>query len=240
MSDRRSPWPSLICTFRILLGNNATAAGTRPVTAKPTARPVTVGSRCSGKALLVPVEMPAIHASPQHLATARWVPSPPRTTSAFTPAATIARVAAKVSSTVPVTGVSVNSRRGNSAWPSRRSRARLRTRCRRMPPFSGIISTLDTPHAPSDAMTLNTVLARSPIGMPVALAVTRRMSVAATGFAITPTVAVGSGIRRACIRRTGSSPGTGSPGPAASVPCNRGGRPAESGTARGRGRRGRR
>ena len=56
-----------------------------------------------------------------------------------------------------------------------------------MPPLSGIISTRVTPQAPSAAITRSTVLARSAIGMPAALAITRRMSVAAAGLAITPT-----------------------------------------------------
>ncbi len=80
-----------------LLKTNAWIAGTCRVTASPTASPVTVGSRCSGKALLVPVEMPARGTEPHSLTTARCVPSPPSTTIAATPAWRMSREARSVS-----------------------------------------------------------------------------------------------------------------------------------------------
>ena len=89
----------------------------RPATARPTASPVTVGSRCSGKALLVPVEMPASGTFPQAEATARCVPSPPSTTMAEAPAAHMAAAARRLSSTVPVTRMSTKESSGNSISP---------------------------------------------------------------------------------------------------------------------------
>ena len=71
-------------TSRRLLEAKATFAGTRPLATRPAARPVTVGSRWSGNALLVPVDMPAMGTSPHSRTTARWVPSPPSTTMAAT------------------------------------------------------------------------------------------------------------------------------------------------------------
>ena len=51
--------------------------------------PTVVGSLNFGKALLVPVETPAIGTPPQAETTARCVPSPPKTMIADTPASRI-------------------------------------------------------------------------------------------------------------------------------------------------------
>lgn len=88
---------SLIATSRHLFPTKASATGTMPVAASPTARPVIVGSRISGKALLVPVETPAIGMSPHSDTTTRWVPSPPNTTMAATPISRIMRAAVALS-----------------------------------------------------------------------------------------------------------------------------------------------
>ena len=85
--------PSLMLTSSSLLGASACAALSRPVAYSATAMPVMVDSRISGKALLVPVDRPAIGMSRHSRTTARWVPSPPSTTMAATPAARIRRAA---------------------------------------------------------------------------------------------------------------------------------------------------
>jgi hypothetical protein len=56
-----------------------------------------------------------------------------------------------------------------------------------MPPASGIIITRWMPQAFRQASTRNTILARSVICRLAALAITRRMSRAETGFAMMPT-----------------------------------------------------
>ena len=100
---------------------------------------------------------------PQSIATARWVPSPPSTTMAATPSATIARTARRVSSTVPVTGNSRWRTGANRSSPVLRARSIPRSTWARIPPRSGIASTSDTPQAPRQASTRSTMLARSVI-----------------------------------------------------------------------------
>ena len=92
--------------FDLLVGGERNALRYHAGDASPVARPVMVGSRCSGKALLVPVEMPAIGTASHSETTARCVPSPPNTMIAETPAAAMSRAARFVSSTVLVTGMS--------------------------------------------------------------------------------------------------------------------------------------
>ena len=49
------------------------------------------------------------------------------------------------------------------------------------------MSTVETPQEPRDAITRSTMLARSAIGILAAFAITRRISLAETGFATIPT-----------------------------------------------------
>ena len=115
-----------------------------------------------GKALLVPVDSPAIGirlpSATSSRATARCVPSPPRTTIADTPARTSCRVAVNVSSTVDSGSMSRNSTSGNPRGrhgrPHRRPAPVLvvvvlafgwRSSSARMPPRSGITSARWTP-----------------------------------------------------------------------------------------------
>ncbi|GAB7536608.1 hypothetical protein BGC_28260 [Burkholderia sp. 3C] len=105
-SRRHAPPGSRIVTSRHLLLASAREAGMRPVANRPVASPVMVDSRISGNALLVPVDRPTIGTSPHSRTTARWVPSPPSTTIAATPASRMRRAASSVSSTLPATGMS--------------------------------------------------------------------------------------------------------------------------------------
>src|SRR2546426_4023673 len=182
MSRRRSP---SINTSRTLLGMSAWSAVRRPDAYRPTAIPVIVGSRISGKALFVPVDSPAIGTLPHSRTTARCVPSPPRTTIASTPASRIRRAARKVSSTVERTSMSRNSTWGKRGL-MRPSRSRLRDSIALMPPLSGITSTLSTPQLPADASRRSRMLTRSAICRLFAWAITRRMSRAETGLAMIP------------------------------------------------------
>ena len=111
----------------------------------------------------MPVDTQAMGVRPQSTATARWVPSPPSTTMAATPSATIARTARRVSSTVPVTGNSRWRTGANRSAPVLRARSRPRSTWARMPPRSGIAITSETPQAPRHASTRSTMFARSVI-----------------------------------------------------------------------------
>ena len=134
---------------------------------------------------MVPVDNPAIGMSAHSRTTARWVPSPPSTTIARTPAARIRRAAVKVSFTVVVGSMSRNSSSGK-AWCISCSRLRLRVSMARMPPLSGIIRTFFTPIAPAALITRITMLTRSVICRLPAFAMMRRISRADTGFAMMP------------------------------------------------------
>ena len=80
-----------------------------------------MASRSSGKALFVPVESAQSGTSPHSRATSRWVPSPPSTAIAATPASHISATARTVSRSVPVGVQSRVSSSGKRAparkWP---------------------------------------------------------------------------------------------------------------------------
>src|SRR5262249_11505641 len=78
---------------------------------------------------------------------------------------------------------------GNSASPRLRERSSPRFTWPRMPPASGIITARSIPQAFRQASTRSTILARSVICRLAALAITRRMWRAETGFAMMPTQA---------------------------------------------------
>ena len=127
--------PKGVSTLRLILGSlvtglaTTTLAGTAPVTASPTARPVTVGSRISGNALLVPVETPAIGMLPASETTTRCVPSPPSTMMAPTLILRIIRAAVALSDASPQTAMFSSCSAGNLASPAFAARSRPRRRC---------------------------------------------------------------------------------------------------------------
>lgn len=134
----------------------------------------------------MPIESPASDTCPHSRTTARYVPSPPSTTSASTPASRIMRAARNGSSTRAVTGMSRNSTAASAAsGPC--LRARWRSSMTFRPSGSGIISTRATPHDASDDRSRSTIFTRSASCRLFAFAMTRRMSRAETGLAMMPT-----------------------------------------------------
>ena len=178
----------LTATSSRLLATKATRPGPAPVTASPTARPVMVGSRCLGEGVVGAGR----DAGDRHVAAV----GDHRAMGAVAAQhddgrdilLRIMRAAAALSAPVPVTAMSRKRSSGNSRLAgSPRGRGRG-AHVLRMPPFSGIITTLPTPAPPRQARTRSTILARSVICRLSALAMTRRMSRAETGLAMMPTI----------------------------------------------------
>src|SRR4051812_25756928 len=154
--------------------------------------PATVVSRISGNALFVPVDSAQIGTSPHPRATIRCVPSPPRTTIARTPAATIRSTAIALSRAVPSSATSSSSSTGNGAAPSnaRTVPRAWRWRCSVVdrPSAAGSMRTRSTPAAPNPARSRKTIPALSALPNTDAPATRRRMSRPDAGLAMTPTV----------------------------------------------------
>jgi hypothetical protein len=121
--------PPSTATSSCLARRTSSSPPSRPVATRPVARPATVASRSSGKALLVPVDSAHSGMSPQCLATTRWVPSPPRTTIAATCRSAMASTASaesRASSRSAISSTSSSGRRWAARCPVRPPRWRRR------------------------------------------------------------------------------------------------------------------
>ena len=184
--------------------------------------PASVGSTVRGNALFVPVEIGMTGADGHPSATARFVPSPPSTTTAAHPTSPIARAAAIVSRTSWCRGATSSSTRWSSSTGSAARRTMrgpsLRTTKRSAPHCAAPMSTRRT------AVTLS-------LSVDVdAFATSRRMSLPEAGFAMRP-IGAGTGADAtergpkvpACSAPSGTSSRTswsGSPGHPASAPTS--------------------
>jgi hypothetical protein len=183
--SRRSP----TVTSSRLARRTSPSPPSRPVATSPVARPATVASRSSGKALLVPVDSAHRGRSPQWRATTRQVPSPPSTTIAATPRSAMARTAAAESPASSRTAMSSTSSSGRGRSASRPVRPRRwRWRLAETPEAAGIITTRSTPAAPSPAMSRWTMAPFSALSNTDAPVTSRRTSRPDAGLATTPTL----------------------------------------------------
>ena len=152
---------------------------TTPAATSPAAAPAMVGSTSRGNTLFVPVESGTSGASGQMRAIARFVPSPPSTTSAAQPALRIASAARTVSVASSRASTSITSR---LASISRFSIAAVETRN-----GSFITSTRFAPAATAP-ITMRATWLRLLCGVDVsARAAIRRTSRPESGFAMIPT-----------------------------------------------------
>ena len=156
----------------------------------PAASPVMVGSRISGKALLVPVDRPAIGSEgcdallAHQLAHHRAVRA---VTAQHDDCAGTGRLQhARGGEAVLDAGGRARSSATRCVGRLASPRLRWRSSSARMPPRSGISSARATPAARAACSTRSTMLTRSVICRLPALATMRRMSRADTGLAITP------------------------------------------------------
>ena len=140
----------------------------------------------------MPVETPAMGTLPHSDTTTRCVPSPPSTMMAATSMRRMRRAAEALSAAWLVTFICRKLSSGNRASPALFARIMARLKCRRMPAFSGIITTSSTPAAARPARIRSTILARSVICRLPACAMMRRISRADTGFAMMPTTGPGT------------------------------------------------
>ena len=184
--SRTAPPPT--ATSSRLARRTSPSPPSRPAATSPVARPATVASRSSGKALLVPVDSAHRGMSPQCPATTRWVPSPPRTTIAATGRSVMASTAAtesRASSCSAISSTSSSGRGWSASWPVRPRR--WRWRLWETPEAAGIITTRSTPAAPSPAMSRWTMAPFSALSNTDAPVTSRRTSRPDAGLATTPT-----------------------------------------------------